>query len=240
MSKDLRFIRADLVVSEYDVPHDEITRTLGVEPTRTFTKGDIIRHDPKGLNKPLRHKQNLWATNLVKPNKGYLEENISQAIDAIAHIQEGVKSLSSKHYVELSISGSSSNETRQAFHIDRDLASKLLEYGIELDVDIYPMEEEVFDTEQKKRQMHDRLAGLGFFADAPEDEVGAVVDFYAELEKQGQFIIDELSDFAWFYDVRTPEESNEYLAAIIKRTKKLHQLSSRSSLLSESDEIAKR
>jgi hypothetical protein len=54
------------------------------------------------------------------------------------------------------------------------------------------------------------------------------------LEKYGQFIIDELSDLAWFYDVRTPEESSKQLDAIIGRTNKLLQLSNHSTTLSQS------
>jgi hypothetical protein len=157
MSKDVRFIQAELIVTDYEVAHDEITQELGLEATRTFAKGDIARRDPSSAHDPVRYPHNAWARTLVQPNKGYLEENISQALKEIAKFECGVKTLSSKYHVELSIFGSSANETRQAFHIDKELATRLIEYGIELDVDIYPAEEEVFDAEQKRQKMHDML-----------------------------------------------------------------------------------
>lgn len=234
MTKDFRFIQARLVVTEYPVDHIEISKQLGVEPTKTFTKGEVLREDPSGVHEPILCKQNIWERILVGPNKRYLEENISQALDEISKFAPGVKVLSNRYSVELSVFGSSAEETREAFHIDKELAKKLVELGIELDVDIYPSEEDLFDTPDKKKKMQDMLTSLCKQMDNTCDsksEAMALTNFYTELEQYAQLIISELSNLAWFYDVRTPEESTRALEAILRRTNKLLEVSRNSSVL---------
>ncbi len=131
-------IAAEFTLTGFGFNPDEVTISLGVQPTRTWRQGD-----PRGKTL-LRHKSDGWEL-----STGYEELDEENSIDMIKQIRSifgrlqphtsKLKEMCARLKVDarvccvMHIEG----DDRPAIYFDRDIVKWLAELGADIDIDLY-------------------------------------------------------------------------------------------------------
>ncbi len=131
-------IKSVFLILDYDCAPEDISKTLGMEPTETITKGDIKKVDPSGVHPPILHKRNVWALKFELPVNADVYDHINYALTELRSKTKEIVELTSKYSGELSVYGFAKDHDRVAIHLDKEVIKQLSELNISLDIDVYP------------------------------------------------------------------------------------------------------
>lgn len=125
-----------------DITHDEITKMLGVKPTKEYIKGQ--KRNPKNPNSPLI-KENRW---LMEPSSNVytsFEDQMETLLSIIESKIDVFKPLCEKYYCEISCAlfiYFDNGESTPSVHLDARYNNLIKELDIEFDVDLYVLPNE--------------------------------------------------------------------------------------------------
>jgi len=128
-------ISLDLRLMEFDSSPDQITSAIGIVPTKTWKKGDLI--NPKGTR---QHKENGWLISSGLSKECDFEQHLLSLLSIINPHLDKLKEVCATCYVELSCAiymYCESEESTPAVHLDRQTTQVLAALGAEIDFDLY-------------------------------------------------------------------------------------------------------
>jgi hypothetical protein len=117
---------------------EDISAQLGLEPTRTYLKGEEyhIGHPERKLSK--LHEENSWQLNWTKEMDGWIQEQIEDFLKTIIEPRkDAIRKISNDCYCEFSISQHLYKDWNPGFHFTRTTLELLQYIGAEIDMDIY-------------------------------------------------------------------------------------------------------
>jgi hypothetical protein len=133
-------VKSEFLLANCDL--EEVANELGMKPTKVRRKGEVRRASPTGDHPPILEKENVWIFRSDTPLSASVDEHIDRMLSLLMKNKEPIAKLSGKYYGELSVYGFAHDADRIAFHLEKDVISRLAELGIELDVDVYPLDDD--------------------------------------------------------------------------------------------------
>lgn len=126
--------RAYLAIRSDDVPPDEVTRRIGLQPTRTCVKGTPFGRRDSGFVT----KTHLWALDAPE-SPGELDEKVGSVVAAIEAVAPAISGLRSACSIEFVIvyEGWVGNSSLGGLQLTAHATQVLAQAGAALDVDIY-------------------------------------------------------------------------------------------------------
>jgi Domain of unknown function (DUF4279) len=122
-----------VVVSGFECAPAEITKLFGIEPTRTWLKGDVIYPKVK-----VRRKQNAWMLRSNMPNDTPFVTQLQSLLDAIMPKKELFSKLPPNSGVEISCVAYTTHG-RPDISLPADMIKAIAEIGAELNFDLYQL-----------------------------------------------------------------------------------------------------
>jgi hypothetical protein len=122
---------------------EELTKKLGLEPTKTGVKGQSYWQGPadKKIEKIWPH--NYWEYRVVKNENKWISEQVDQFIDEIiTPKKEILKQIISSCEAEFSIVQYYYSSCNPGLHFDNKRLQIISDIGAEIDIDIYCLSEE--------------------------------------------------------------------------------------------------
>ena len=112
---------------------DEITLSLGIEPSRTWRHGDSIQ------NTLLKYKEDGWRVSMDEKESLDLQECIQSLLDYILPYTAKIKNLyeSDELKPEIACVINIENDQVPAVHINKEVMESIIVLNAELDIDIY-------------------------------------------------------------------------------------------------------
>ncbi|BAS58251.1 DUF4279 domain-containing protein [Leptolyngbya boryana CZ1] len=114
-----------------DLNPEDITSKVGIEPTKTWLKDELI--SPKGQ---IRYKQNGWKLRSHLEASDDLDEHFRVILQQLRQGWQPLIELCSVYEAEFCGVIYTSGE-RPAIHFDRELLKAVLQLNAEIDVDLY-------------------------------------------------------------------------------------------------------
>ena len=130
---DLRFCVFDFE----DISHVDITKKIGINPTRIHVKGEKM--NPRNPSSPL-WKKNSWSMDSGLDVYADFESQMSAILDIIEQKLEVFKELTDKYYCEFScaiFTYKDNNESTPWVHLDKRYNKIVGQLNIEFDLDLY-------------------------------------------------------------------------------------------------------
>ncbi|MGP0018625.1 MAG: DUF4279 domain-containing protein [Candidatus Sulfotelmatobacter sp.] len=132
--------RATFSVFSTSLTHQEISDRLGLQPTRTHTKGQ-----PRGARRTdgSIDLSNVWqdsAWQLTSPlgRDRILAEHINWLLDTIEPKADAIKALRTECSLIRLFCGFASHDGQGGFTLDTDTLGRMSELGLNLELDLYP------------------------------------------------------------------------------------------------------
>ncbi len=128
---------AYFAVKDFDCDHTDISRLMGLEPTRAYNKNSSRPQTPH-----IKRKTSLWALHSTKPETEiFLDTHIESVLGLVEPRTEVIKKLVSLYYVGIQCVGYYTN-ANPGFHMSSELLQRVTALGLWLDFDLYCMCEE--------------------------------------------------------------------------------------------------
>ena len=119
-------------VAEFDCEPEFISRTLGLEPSRAFKKGDLVSE-----NTDRRWKHSSWEYFSTLPRTEPCQDaHIENLIKIMLERKDKILQLQSTYEVGINCVGHYYN-ANPGFHMSSDLIKKCAELGVSIDFDLY-------------------------------------------------------------------------------------------------------
>ena len=126
-----------LKIFEFDAAPEELSLSLGLEPTKTAVKGEKYSK----LNKT--YPWNYWEHRWVRKEERFIGELVEEfLLNVIVPKKDILRNILTKHRGELSVVQYLYHGCNPGLHINNDGLAILNYIGAELDVDIYCMSED--------------------------------------------------------------------------------------------------
>ncbi|EIJ41059.1 hypothetical protein BegalDRAFT_0135 [Beggiatoa alba B18LD] len=132
MDDDKNEIVIGLTITDFNELPSEITKILGVQPSKTWCKGDLI--SKSGI---IRHKQNGWKLCSSLSKSQSFKEHEKDLLDKILLFKDKFKNLPSECNVEFSCYVDIYNEDIPELSLEKDTVKVLSEINASVDIDIY-------------------------------------------------------------------------------------------------------
>ncbi len=124
-------ISAALTLTGFDCDPEEITKILGILPTKTWIVGDLIGRTI------LHRKENAWVLKSQLQKNADLESHIKDVLARLQPSWQKVVELCSKYDSEISCVIYSVESQGEAIHFDKEILKSVFELNAEIDVDYY-------------------------------------------------------------------------------------------------------
>ncbi len=131
-------LTADLIIWDFECDPSEITRNIGIDPTTTWIKGDVIRKDPNGINPPMVQKNTGWMLSSQLPKTTNAEAHADWIINQLRLHEDKVKAITKKYDSLLQISGDQT-DYHVGLSMSRTLLDHLREFNLRLDFSIHSL-----------------------------------------------------------------------------------------------------
>jgi len=134
---------AALTVLEFDCEPEELTYLVGVQPSKSWKKGDLINpfKDPSiktSIKIERRHEFNGWSVSSKIDSSFELSKHIESVFNQLQDNWTNLVTVCSHYYVELQCVVYIREENNvPAIFFEKDVIHKLSELSGEIDVDMY-------------------------------------------------------------------------------------------------------
>ena len=125
-----------LKIHEFDCPVDELTALIGIPPTKTGQKGDLLPN----RNIEIRRKFSSWILQSSADIHATVEEHIDTLIHTITPRLAVLKEVIATANGELTIVVKARSEYNVGAYIAKEKLRVFLDLGVSLDMDIYFLE----------------------------------------------------------------------------------------------------
>ena len=134
-------VKVSLVIGGSNCAPEEITASLGIEPTRIYRKGEskIVGSPPREL--PMKHKESVWILD-APDNDADIERKLEWLANKLSDRAEAVKRITEKCPAEVSIV-IYSGDANPGLRLSSQLLMKIADLGLDVDVDLYYMGEDL-------------------------------------------------------------------------------------------------
>lgn len=117
-------------ISGFDVPIQDISKKLGLEPTDAWNKGDPSKY-------LLQRKQSTWRYYSPLPRtEMFLDAHIKALINILAERREIIKELKKQYEAGISCVGYYKC-ANPGFHLDEDIIKDMASLNLSVDFDLY-------------------------------------------------------------------------------------------------------
>ncbi|WP_041234005.1 DUF4279 domain-containing protein [Cylindrospermum stagnale] len=124
-------IFAAFTLTGFDSEPDEITRILGILPTKTWKIGDVIE---KSI---LLRQKNGWVLESQLEKSADLESHIKDVLARLKPSWEKLVEICPQYYAEISCVIYCYDAQGPVFHFKKEIIKSALELNAEIDVDYY-------------------------------------------------------------------------------------------------------
>ncbi|MGN7784997.1 DUF4279 domain-containing protein [Niabella sp. 22666] len=129
-------IKVDFRIVDFDCSVEEITSTVGINPTKVYVKGEYVT---VGKSRRLR-KENMWILESQSNDTLSLETHLEELAEKIKPHFDMFKLVCNKYYSEFACRiylKKVSEESIPSVHLSADFTKLLSQLSSELDIDIY-------------------------------------------------------------------------------------------------------
>jgi hypothetical protein len=123
--------RACFRVLGFSCSHDQLSRALGVQPTRTWHQGDLVTN-----RSTVRRETDGWELASGLPKAATAEEHANSLLDRLGSAADALKQIGAEASV-LSIVMEIHGGDRPPLGLSRENIARLASLGAELDIDLY-------------------------------------------------------------------------------------------------------
>jgi hypothetical protein len=116
---------------------DEVTRALGITPSKTWTRGDAISHKAT-----IRYKQNGWRLDSPLDKQVPLLHHVQHLIGELRGNWQTVRLFSNQHEAEFSCVVRIYDGARPEVSFDSSTIESIAELSADLDIDLYTFDAE--------------------------------------------------------------------------------------------------
>ena len=120
----------------FGVPPEEITGELGLEPSRSWRKGDLCG------DRGIACTHDRWELASPLGGDAKFEAKLVALLDLLETNAEGVRALCERLDGEISVVGYFHETFSPGFHVSDTVLSRLVDLGVSLDLDLYFLGEE--------------------------------------------------------------------------------------------------
>jgi hypothetical protein len=137
---DKKWWRATFSVFSTSLTHQEISDRLGLQPTRTHTKGQPrgARRRDGSIDPSNVWKDSAWQLTSPLARDRILAEHINWLLDTIEPKAEAIKALRAECSLIRLFCGFASHGGQGGFSLDTDTLGRISKLGLNLDLDLYP------------------------------------------------------------------------------------------------------
>ena len=113
-----------------ELPHEEISQALGLEPTSYWNKGD------PSIYVTQRNKAGWEFRSALSSDEIYIDAHLVAVVDALYGKSEVIANLKKKYELGINCVGYFAN-ANPGFHLDQNLLQKCAKLDISIDFDLY-------------------------------------------------------------------------------------------------------
>jgi hypothetical protein len=128
-------ISASFVLTRFKNEPEEITRMLGIYPTRTWKTGDLVG---KTI---LKRKSNGWVLESSLEQTADLDSHIKNVLERLSPCWEKLRELGLQYYTEISCVIYNYEAQVPVMHFDKEIIKSAAELNAEIDIDYYSLYE---------------------------------------------------------------------------------------------------
>lgn len=124
-----------LKIHDFECPIEDINNALGLLPTKSWVKGDVV-NESKAL---IVRKNSVWQIESNVSEQAPVEEHIKFMLDLITVKSTLLKQFTRKYESELTIVSkcNKNEEFNYGFFIDIESLTLISDVGLSIDMDIY-------------------------------------------------------------------------------------------------------
>ena len=139
---DINENHTTLKLFSFECPPEDLTKKLGLEPTKTAIKGQeyLVGPDHRKIKKTWPH--NYWEYKITKKEDSWISEQVDQFIDSIIKPnQTKLRNIIATCEAEFSIVQYYYSGCNPGLHFDNAKLKIVSDIGASLDIDIYCLSE---------------------------------------------------------------------------------------------------
>jgi Domain of unknown function (DUF4279) len=121
-------------IMEFKCTHEDITKTLRVQPTMIWSQGEKIRHTS------LVHKQNGWSLDVDLEDHADLNAHVEDILHKVHPYCKDLVNTCGEYYAELACVLYIAGDERPEIHFTPQVLKKLVALNAHVDVDLYLLE----------------------------------------------------------------------------------------------------
>jgi len=128
----------ELKLFDFDLSHEEISITLGIESTKKWYKDENYSLDSESKKTTRLRKENYWGLEVVTVTNDYIGDQVDDFINTIVIPRtERIKKLTENSWGEFSIVQYMYDGCNPGFFLEKKQIAILSNCGLGLNVDIY-------------------------------------------------------------------------------------------------------
>ena len=225
-----------ILIADFECSPAEITKQIGLEPTKTRIKGEYRtvgkgKHERKMLN-----KQNSWVLQSDLPSSTSIEEHIKYLLEKIEPFKKNIIKASKKYRVEFN-TAIYYYEANPGFSLNKDLVRKINQLNIGVHFDIYCLagtisQFEYPEAEEVLTKQFSKVTQVSKFNTDKHNEANKLAKSLIEIDKARQNLDSYMEDLVVWDDLSEElykekfERVNNNLKSIIKNIKNSKYLTS--------------
>lgn len=126
-------IKAELLITSFNVSPTLLTEKLGIEPTQAWAKGDDV------IGKDLKRKDSLWLLSTVYQESLDVNESIALLMDILKPEKNALQEIKRLYDVKytLEIMIKIRDEEAPAIYFNTNCIQFINDIGAEIDIDLY-------------------------------------------------------------------------------------------------------
>jgi Domain of unknown function (DUF4279) len=138
LNLDKTQVKAYFTIYGDDFPIDYVNESLGIEPTDSYYKGDIIAR-PLNQNTPQFRKETAWQLSTDYQESYDVKEQMNQILIPLKNKAEVINQLKNKYKLkcDFSIVVIIENGETPGLHLDLEIIEFTNSIGAEFDIDLY-------------------------------------------------------------------------------------------------------
>ncbi len=131
---DIERIFVRLIFWDFDIPHKQLTKYLGVKPTEIRIKGEITLMGKK--KREVVNKHNTWILSSELPHSVEPDRHLEEILDKVRPHKDKFTTMAKKYNAEISFA-IYFNYCNPGLNLEPKLLKELADLGIEVGFDMY-------------------------------------------------------------------------------------------------------